>query len=210
MCRRRICLWRITAEATSLKSHQVAVKASLPLGCLCLMDWPLTPRAICLWRITARRRRRMDSARVRVARVCRHALHVDADRRPCDGRLRAAGLPDQRSASCSRCLRRCSDGRRPRLPPHSVCVECKRRGERLCDGRPRQRPAWAGHPGRLRRALPGLRPRLLRLLRADGDARTLRAGAATGALGMDPRESCARLRTFNASASRSAGQSERA
>ena len=49
-------------------------------------------------------------------------------------------------------------------------MECKRRGNvcvMVAHGTPVPRP---GHPRRLRRALPLLRPRLLRLLRADGDA----------------------------------------
>ena len=61
-------------------------------------------------------------------------------------------------------------GRRPNIPSTSVCMECKRRGTRLRDGRPRDAVPRAGHARRLRRDLPGLRPRLLRLLRADGDA----------------------------------------
>ena len=55
-------------------------------------------------------------------------------------------------------------------PSHSVCIECKRARQRLRDGRPRHAVPRAGHPRRLRRALPVLQPRLLRLLRADGDA----------------------------------------
>ena len=42
--------------------------------------------------------------------------------------------------------------------------------QRLRDGRPRDALPRPGHARRLRRDLPGPRPRLLRLLRADGDA----------------------------------------
>ena len=43
---------------------------------------------------------------------------------------------------------------------------------RLRDGRARHALPGPGHARRLRRDLPGLQPRLLRLLRPDGDART--------------------------------------
>ena len=56
-------------------------------------------------------------------------------------------------------------GRRPRVPSYSVCVECKRRGHGLRRGGRRDAVPRAGHPGRVRRAVPVLPPRLLRLLR---------------------------------------------
>jgi len=62
-------------------------------------------------------------------------------------------------------------GRRPGIPATSVCTECKRRG---AVSRP-------GHAGRLQRALPLLRPRLLRLFRAHGEPEHERAGAAAAA-----------------------------
>ncbi len=61
-------------------------------------------------------------------------------------------------------------GRRPGIPSTSVCTECKRRGT-VCvvvaHGTPCLGPVTHGG---LRRALPGVQPRLLRLLRAEGDA----------------------------------------
>ena len=60
--------------------------------------------------------------------------------------------------------------RRPAIPVSSVCMECKRRGNvcvMVAHGTPCLGP---GDARGLRRALPHLRPRLLRLLRADGDA----------------------------------------
>ena len=57
-------------------------------------------------------------------------------------------------------------GRKPDIPDASVCTECKRRGltcVMVADGTPCLGP---GHPGRLRRAVPGRAARLLRLLRA--------------------------------------------
>ena len=60
--------------------------------------------------------------------------------------------------------------RRPRIRAHSVCIECKRRGKRVRDGRARHGMSGAGHACGLRSAVPVVRPRLLRLLRADGDA----------------------------------------
>ena len=76
-------------------------------------------------------------------------------------------------------------GRRPNIPTYSVCLECKRRGDRLRDGRPRHALPGAGHPGRLRGPLPVLPARLLRLLRPrrvaeHGLARQLVAAAARG------------------------------
>ena len=60
-------------------------------------------------------------------------------------------------------------GRRPNVPGYSVCMECKRRGTTcvtVAHGTPCLGP---GHPGRLRRDLPRVRARLLRLLRPDGE-----------------------------------------
>ena len=86
------------------------------------------------------------------------------------GRLRAAGLPDQQAPAARGDQRLPERAPAARSPSHSVCIECKRRGNvcvMVAHGTPCLGP---GHPRRLRRALPGLRPRLLRLLRADGDA----------------------------------------
>ena len=60
------------------------------------------------------------------------------------------------------------NARKPRLPSTSVCMECKARGTpcvMVANGTPVPR---TGDAGGLRRDLPGLRPRLLRLLRPDG------------------------------------------
>ena len=63
-------------------------------------------------------------------------------------------------------------GRKPDIPDTSVCTECKRRGltcVMVADGTPCLGPVT--HAG-LRRAVPGGRPRLLRLLRPDDRRRT--------------------------------------
>ena len=74
-------------------------------------------------------------------------------------------------------------------------------GQRLRDGRPRHALPRPGHPRRLRRALPELRPRLLRLLRADGDAeRARRSSRLVEGLGVDERDVVRVYRTFNAAA----------
>ena len=83
-------------------------------------------------------------------------------------------------------------GRKPVSPASSVCLECKRRGTPCVmvarGSLPRTRDA-----GGLRRALPVVRPRLLRLLRADGDRRTPRRSPRSGRAGRRrPRASCAR------------------
>ena len=93
-------------------------------------------------------------------------------------------------------------GRRPAIPAHSVCIECKRRGNvcvMVAHGTPCLGPVT--HAG-LRRALPRLRARLLRLLRPDGDARTpARSARGWRELGLDDARRAARLfRTFNAAA----------
>ena len=61
-------------------------------------------------------------------------------------------------------------GRKPRIRGHSVCIECKRAGHTCVHGGARDALPRPGDAGRLRRAVPVVRPGLLRLLRADGDA----------------------------------------
>ncbi|MCB0049373.1 MAG: hypothetical protein KDE24_07510, partial [Caldilinea sp.] len=58
-------------------------------------------------------------------------------------------------------------GRKPNIPTHSVCMECKTRGTPCVMVARLPRP---GDAGGLRRALPGVRPRLLCVLRSHGDA----------------------------------------
>ena len=74
--------------------------------------------------------------------------------------------------------------RRPAISSASVCMECKRRGN-VCVMVAHGTPCLgSGHPRGLRRPLPVVRPRLLRLLRADGDAQhrlALRLARATWA-----------------------------
>ena len=63
-------------------------------------------------------------------------------------------------------------GRKPDIPDTSVCTECKRRGLTCVMVARRHALPRPGHPRRLRRAVPGRRPRLLRLLRPDDRRRT--------------------------------------
>ena len=66
-------------------------------------------------------------------------------------------------------------GRRPQLPDEAVCLECKRRGI-VCVLVTGVGPVpRAGDPHRLRRPVPGLRARLLRLLRAAREGERRRA-----------------------------------
>ena len=89
--------------------------------------------------------------------------------------------------------------REPRISAQSVCVECKRRGNvcvMVAHGTPCLGP---GDARRLRRDLPVLRPRLLRLLRAQGDAQHVLAGRMAGGPRLDAaRAAAASSRTFNA------------
>ena len=98
-----------------------------------------------------------------------HAAHLDADQRARAGRLRAAtGCPiDKRPAARG-------DRRAPAAPPPARAgaqrvrrVQAAR--HRVRDGRARHAVPGPGHARRLRRDLPLLRPRLLRLLRPDGE-----------------------------------------
>ena len=108
--------------------------------------------------------------RLRHARVHLDARHLDADLRPRPGRLRAARLPDRQAPAArgdQRLPQRAQAGDRRRTASASsasargnVCVM-------VAHGTPCLGP---GDPRRLRRAVPVLRPRLLRLLRPDGDA----------------------------------------
>ena len=91
--------------------------------------------------------------------------------------------------------------RKPAIAEHSVCIECKRRGTvcvMVAHGTPVPR---SRHARRLRRDLPGLQPRLLRLLRADGDAEHGQSSAPGGSGSARPTTSCLRVyRAFNAEA----------
>ena len=71
-------------------------------------------------------------------------------------------------------------GRRPEVPGHSVCVECKLRGNicvMVAHGTPCLGPVT--HAG-LRGAVPHVPPGLLRVLRPDGDAEHRRPGRRAG------------------------------
>ena len=89
--------------------------------------------------------------------------------------------------------------RLPRRPPAGDAAAQRLRrvqaqGQCLRDGGARHALPGAGHPCRLRRAVPVLQPRLLRLLRADGDAeRAVAQRPSSRALGMDERGARARL-----------------
>ena len=140
----------------------------------------------------------------------RDARHLDADRRACAGRFRAARLPDQQAPAGR------GDHRLPRRPQAGDAGAQRLRrvqaeGQCLRDGRARHALPRAGDPCRLRRALPVLQPRLLRLLRPDGDARTppsLSRRARRARHGRSAR--CSRVyRTFNADAEPFRKESER-
>ena len=116
-----------------------------------------------------RRRRRLPLGRLRLAGVHLDARDLDADLGPRPGRLRAPRLPDQQAPAAR------GDHRVPARAPAEHPVEQRLHGvqaprHRLRDGRARDAVPRPGHARRLRRDLPLLRPRLLRLLRADGDA----------------------------------------
>ncbi len=70
-------------------------------------------------------------------------------------------------------------GRKPDIPDTSVCTECKRRGTDLRDGGRGHALPRPGHARRVRRAVPGPVPRLLRLLRPGSRRERARAASAS-------------------------------
>ena len=67
-------------------------------------------------------------------------------------------------------------GRKPNIPAHSVCFECKQRGN-VCVVVAHGTPCLGtGDARRMRCAVPGAPSRLLRLFRADGDTQRGRSG----------------------------------
>ena len=101
-------------------------------------------------------------------------------------------------------------GRTPEHSPAQRLRGVQAAGHRLRDGRARHAVPGPGDARRLRRAVPGLRPRLLRLLRPEGDAEHVVARASRGsALGQSrPRRSCARSAPSTRAPSPSAKESE--
>ena len=103
-----------------------------------------------------RRRRRVRLGRLRPPRVHRHPGDLDPDLRPRRRWTSSCAAARSTAASCSRCSPRCCAGRKPDIPDHSVCQRVQAARQRLRDGRPRHAVPRPGHPGRLRRALPGV------------------------------------------------------
>ena len=95
-------------------------------------------------------------------------LDRSAHRRPCPRRLRAARLPDQQ-ASIARAAERPPERPASQRSRSQRVRGMQAAGHPLRHGRPRHAVSGTGHPGRLRRSLPCLRPRLLRLLRSGGE-----------------------------------------
>ena len=91
--------------------------------------------------------------------------------------------------------------RKPNTPAHSVCMECKQRGTVCVLVRGRQTVPRPGDARRLRRDLPGIQPRLLRLLRAQGNTEHRFAQLPNCvSCGLDERDLQRIYRTFNAGA----------
>ena len=146
-----------------------------------------------------RRREGVDPARLREPGVHLDARDVDPDRRPREGRPRAARLPDLEGAA------RRDRARAAQRPPAEASVDerlLRVQGARhaVRDGRPRHAVPRPGHPGRVRRHLPGVQPRLLRLLRPDGEPERRRARGAVAGARRDDDGIVRALRTFNANA----------
>ena len=91
--------------------------------------------------------------------------------------------------------------RAPRVRAHSVCIDCKRRGHRVRDGRPRHAVPGPGHPHRA--AAPCARPTTAAATAASGRWRrpnTAALSARMGELGAGERDLVRVYRTFNAGA----------
>ena len=119
------------------------------------------------------RRRGVPLGRLRPAVVHQHPRDLDADRGPRRGRLPAARLPDRPGPAARGAVRV------PAGPagPHPGVQRLRRvqaARQRLRHGRPRHAVPRTGDPCRLRRAVPVVRPRLLRLLRRRRARRTRR------------------------------------
>ena len=128
--------------------------------------------------------------RLRHARVHLDAGDLDADRRPRPRRLRAPGLPDRQAPAARGDQRLPQRAQAARSPPTASASSASARGNvcvMVAHGTPCLGP---GHARRLRRALPDLPPRLLRLLRADGAAQRALARRLAGR----PRHARARRR----------------
>ena len=81
-------------------------------------------------------------------------------------------------------------GRRPVIPGHSVCQECKGRGTVCLLVSQEDRLPRPGHPDRLRRPVPGRRPGMLRLLRAGRHRQHVLAGGHACAPGHGTGSTC--------------------
>ena len=154
-----------------------------------------------------RRRGRLHGGRLREPGVRLDARDLDPDLRPRARRLRAARLPD-RPAPAARGDQRLPQRAAPgdRLAQRLHRVQAPR--QRVRDGRPRHALPGAGHPRRLRRALPLVRPRLLRLLRADGGSTGRLAEPLALPHGVEEVDLVRVYRTFNAGAPAFREQSE--
>ena len=157
-----------------------------------------------------RRRARVRVGGLRAPRLHPHPCDLDAHRRP-----RARW-----TSSCSGCpinkrqlievISAFLAGRRPETPAAQRLHRVQAQGQRLRARRPRHAVPGPGDPRRLRRALPVVRPGLLRLLRAQGDAQySLALSAWLARLGMDRRDLLRIYRNFNANAPDFRAESER-
>ena len=136
-----------------------------------------------------RGRRRLPLDRVRDAGLRLDAGHVDADLGARARRLRAAGLPDRQAPAARGAERLPEPARAAHLRAERLRrVQAAR--QRLRHGRARDAVPRAGHARRLRGDLPVVRPRLLRLLRAQGDARTRPPSRAGARVSARPNGSC--------------------
>ena len=115
-----------------------------------------------------RRRRRVPLDRLRPPGVHLDAVALDADRRrtsPVDFELRGCPIDKHQLLEV---LAAELQGRKPRIPDPQRLRGVQAARQRLRHGGARHAVPRSGHPGRLRRAVPGVRPGLLRLLRPAG------------------------------------------
>ncbi len=118
-----------------------------------------------------RRRRGVHLGGVRAAGVHLDPGHLDPGRRSRQGRLRAARLPD-RPAPAARGAHRPAGRPQAADPDAQRLLRVQAARHVVRHGGAGHAVPGPGHPGRVRGDLPGLRPRLLRLLRPGGQRRT--------------------------------------
>ena len=155
-----------------------------------------------------RRGGRVPLDRLRPPGVPVDAVAVDADLGPRHRRLRAARMPHQQAPAAGG-ARGVHPGRKPRVPTHSVCVECKRRGNvcvTVAHGTPCLGPVTQAGCGAL---CPSFDRGCYGCFGPQDTPNTVSIASRLSELGMSEPEVMRVFRTFNAAAEPFRRESER-